>query len=390
MDDNESKEMFDLGSTPVDDDFDPFATDDEQDADASEQQTQTQTETTTPAPLKADTPVKPSEVKTQDLSEKPPVFEYAGATENIDDTSKTFDELRIEKSADFPELEDGKRVSWTVEYGKITKTVADPKSTSIGKMKSDIETSKEFIESLKKAKDKNPVCKVKPRVTAQSKGTVSEYKGVYKNISEAETAGKVISIVPAKDGIVYEIRDTEMGRFTTPISGCDMLSDIRAGFNSALPRIPMNMMVQIVSLFRHYMNDGNDREVLVNIYWDKRNREFLIDVPAQTVTKASVDSRIDENYSDARYIHYMDIHSHNSMRAFFSAIDDADEKATRLYTVIGRLDKYFPDIKTRLSNGGKFWPINTAEVFELVSQQFPSKWKDNVHFRASHFGNKNR
>jgi hypothetical protein len=120
---------------------------------------------------------KEAEKPQQNLVEKLPVFEYAGATENIDDTSKTFDELRIEKSADFPELEDGKRVSWAVEYGKITKTVADPKGTSIGKMKSDIETSKEFQDSLKKPRvDKNPACKIKPRVTAQSKGTMPSYK----------------------------------------------------------------------------------------------------------------------------------------------------------------------------------------------------------------------
>ena len=114
---------------------------------------------------------KEAETAQQSLTEKPPVFEYAGATEDIADTSKTFEELRIEKSADFPELEDGKRISWTVEYGKITKTVSDPKNTSIGKMKSDIEMSKEFMDALKKAKDKNPVCKLKPKVTAQTNST---------------------------------------------------------------------------------------------------------------------------------------------------------------------------------------------------------------------------
>ena len=80
----------------------------------------------------------------------------------------------------------------------------------------------------------------------------------------------------------------------------------------------------------------------------------------------------------------MDIHSHNSMRAFFSAIDDNDEKATRLYTVIGNLHEYFPDVKTRISNGGKFLDINPAEVFELAGQPFPEEWKDSVKFREPH------
>ena len=31
----------------------------------------------------------------------------------------TFEELRIDKADDFPELGVGKRVSWIVEYGKV-------------------------------------------------------------------------------------------------------------------------------------------------------------------------------------------------------------------------------------------------------------------------------
>lgn len=114
MNNEENKDMFDLGSESVDNDFDPFASEDD-----------LPTDNTATEP---EAPVNTSEIKDikaeQDLGEKPPVFEYAGVAENIDETSKTFDELRIEKSSDFPELDDGKRVSWTVEYGKVTKTVA--------------------------------------------------------------------------------------------------------------------------------------------------------------------------------------------------------------------------------------------------------------------------
>ena len=400
MDNLENKETFDLGSAPVDADFDPFAEEDEQDANGASETAQEQAEAASPEqqapaeapgtePPKSDTPANAPETKDPDaglgLEDKPPVFEYAGATENIDDTSKTFDELRIEKSADFPELEDGKRVSWTVEYGKLTKTVPDPKGTSIGKMKSDIEASKEFADALKKrGADKNPVCKIKPRVTAQSKGTVSAYRGVFANMEDAVASGKAISIVPAKDGKVYEIRNTDMGKFVTPVDGCDLLSDVRAGFSPALPLIPMRLMMEIISFCRYYMRNGSEQEVLANIYWDKQTQEYIVDAPEQTVTKASVESSENPNYAEERYVHFMDIHSHNSMKAFFSPIDDRDEKATRLYTVIGRLDQYFPDVKTRISNGGKFQEIDPAEVFELVARPFPDEWKSKVHFRAPH------
>ena len=120
----------------------------------------------------------------------------------------------------------------------------------------------------------------------------------------------------------------------------------------------------------------------MNVYWDKVNPGFFLDTPEQTVTKASVEGHLTGEYADERYIHYMDIHSHNSMEAFFSPIDNKDEKATRLYTVIGRLDRYYPDIKTRISNGGKFQEIDPAQVFELISLPFPNEWKERVRFRS--------
>jgi len=171
------------------------------------------------------------------------------------------------------------------------------------------------------------------------KGIVSAYKGVFASIEDADAAGKVISILPAKDGKVYEMRKTEMGKFITPVVGSDMLSDVRAGFFPALPLIPVDLMFQIISFFRYYMSLGSEKEALVNIYWDKVNPGYFVDVPKQVVTKASVNSEISDDLTDDRYIHFMDIHSHNSMRAFFSHIDDRDERATRLYTVIGHLDK---------------------------------------------------
>lgn len=402
-----SNNLFDLGSAPVAEDFDPFAMDEElpdegaaAKDDAAENIAQQPKEDNV-EPKQAEKESKESAVKgaasatgnapksktakeEPNLEEKPPVFAYAGATETISDTSMTFDELRMEKAGDFPELDDGKRVSWTVEYGKITKSVADPKGTSIGKMKSDIEASKEFLDSLKKAKDKNPVCKVKPRVTAQSKGTAAEYKGIFATLEEAEEAGKVISIVPSRDGRVYEIRDTEMGRFVTTAAGCDMLSEVRAGFTPALPRIPLKLTMQVFAFFRHYINDGSESEALLNIYWDKEKQEFIADAPEQVVTEVSVEGRISEKYMCDRYIHYMDIHSHNRMDAFFSTIDDHDERATRLYTVIGRMDSPVPEIRTRISNGGKFLDINPAEVFELMEEPYPGEWEEHVEVKKHH------
>ena len=155
---------------------------------------------------------------TQDLAgellQKPPVFQFGGVTEEIADPKKTFEQLRKEKEADFPELEDGKRVSWTMEYGKLSKT------------------------------------------------------------------------------------------------------------------------------------------------------RIFADIP------------IDPDWNNL--LHYADIHSHNSMAARFSEIDDEDEKANRLYLVMGRLDQYFPEVSARICNGGTFLSIYPGDVLEGVPREFPSWWNGRV------------
>jgi hypothetical protein len=313
----------------------------------------------------------------QTLQARAPQFVYAGATEDIADASITFEELRIAKATDFPELEDGKRVSWTVEYGKITKAVSDPNGTSIAKMKEQIEQSKEFADSLKKIKlvaDREAVtCKVKPQIKAQSKGECA-YKGIFTTLDDAVSSGKIISIIPARDGLVYERRTNEIGTFITPTRNVPELSEVTAGFTPALPRISINILRKTVAFFRYFMQNGKELEALVHIIWDKKLREYKIVVPKQSVSKISVSATLEQEYNPERYIHVMDIHSHNSMAAKFSSIDNADEKATRIYAVIGRLDRFLPEISVRISNGGKYHNIHPSEIFEEIDGSIPEAW----------------
>jgi hypothetical protein len=314
---------------------------------------------------------------------KPPVFEHGSVTEDIADVTQTFDELRIAKAEDFPELEDAKRVTWHVTYGKITKTVTpmDAKKQKIGELKTSIETSKEFISALKTSKDKSPRCVVKPRVTAQSKGdalALPSYKGFFTDIADAYASGKPISIVPGNDGHLYEMRRSELGTFTTRTANCKELCEIRAGFIPALPLIPRGITLSVIGFFRSLITANWGCEALVNIMWDRILREFTVYVPNQTVTHTRTTADTTDIPDPARYLHYADIHSHNTMPAKFSKIDDEDEKATRVYAVFGQLDSFIPDISVRISNGGKYFEIEPSVVFAPMSSRYPEEWNGRV------------
>ncbi|MDL2288145.1 Mov34/MPN/PAD-1 family protein [Oscillospiraceae bacterium OttesenSCG-928-F05] len=320
---------------------------------------------------------KEAETAQQNLFSKAPLFMFAGANERIENADITFEALRQQKTIDFPEME-AKKTNWTVEYGAVSKAITAPGKEKIADVKRSIETSQDFITKLKKAKDKNPDCIIRPRITSEKKGELPSYKGVFPDMPAAVAGQKLISIVPSRNGTVYQMRSCEMGRFITPTSGHPELSDIKAGFEPALPPVPADLLWAIITFFRSYMFTAQGAvEVSAHILWDKVGEAYVVSVPEQSVSRISVEAVLPD-YDTERYIDYISIHSHNTMPARFSKVDDADEQATRVYAVVGRLQDYFPQMAVRISNGGHFHEIDPHVVFEPLAIHFPGEWRDNV------------
>lgn len=61
----------------------------------------------------------------------------------------------------------------------------------------------------------------------------------------------------------------------------------------------------------------------------------------------------------------LDIHSHGTMRAFFSHTDDRDEQGFQLYVVVGRADSYMPDALFRMGVYGYFSPLEEKDIFDV-------------------------
>lgn len=315
------------------------------------------------------------------LAAKPAIFAYAKVKENIEDRDSTFEDLRQKYEADFPELSDPKTISWTVNYGKTTKSVSNPGSDKVYDIKAEIENSKAFKEALKKAKtdaDKNPECTVKAFKKAQSKGeALSGFKEFCLTKADALKTEKPIVLLPSKDGRVYEQRTNEIGRFTAPAENIRELESITPSFESALPKIPAHIFSKIMGFFKS-ISDELHYEVLVHILYDTEEKEYIIKVPKQRISEASVNSEAEEPYPE-RYIHVVDFHSHNTMPAVFSETDNDDEKETRLYAVAGRFNRTFPEITVRAGCAGKFIPLNPEDVFEGdFFGSYPEEWKENI------------
>lgn len=316
------------------------------------------------------------------------MFVYGKAKDPITDRDCTFEDLREKYEADFPELAESKKVEWNVTYGKETKTITNPGSDKIYDVKAEMEKSKKFIEGIKKGKseaEKNPECIVKPRIKAQSKGEViqlSSYKEFCSTEEEARRSSKAIVLLPSSDGRVYQMRKTPVGTFTAQAGNLPEFPEVTSGFQMNLPKIPMHLLMFIWDFFAK-LSERYELEALVHILYDMHTKEYTVRVPKQKLTHVSVDSELDEEYPD-HMIHVMDIHSHNTMPAKFSPVDDADEKPTRLYAVMGRLHRAFPDICVRASCAGHFISVNPIEVFDTKATTFPHPaiWDEQIDLPA--------
>lgn len=324
---------------------------------------------------------EPESAQPKNLFAQKPVFSYQSIREEINDPTITFDALRQLKARDFPELDSAASVSWKVRYGTVTKTVTNPAKISIASLKSEIEFSKAFLDGLKKSSDKAPQCKVEPDVKGRTKG-IALYKGLYATREDAEEADKPISIFPARDGRVYEMRKLPFGVFIAPKDNIEELSRTEAGFQPALPLLPYEQFSQIVAFFRSLAAREHPVEAMVDVYWDSMEEKYLIAVPPQKVSGARVFPQGSSQLDPERYWHTMQIHSHNVMPAFFSDIDDKSEQATRIYLVIDRLRDVAPQVRARISCGGTFVNIRPEQVVETLPGWFPRHWLRAVHAKG--------
>lgn len=315
------------------------------------------------------------------LAEKMPLFRFKNVSERLKDDDITFDQLRDMKSGDFAVFEEAKNVSWTVTYGKVVRRVADSAKTNIAAYKREIENSKDFKTALKSATDKNPDCILTPTVTMKSKGTaMPEYKGLFLTQDEAIDSDKVICMVPSRDGKLYQLRKMPMGDIVSPIRKFPEADEVEAGFTPAFPLVPFSMIQEVIYFFRYYaLNE--DAEALVQIFWDMEMSRHVVAVPPQTVDKVAIHADLSgEEYlgNNERYVLCMDIHSHNTMNAFFSEQDDADELDDGVYVVMGKLDQYLPQVKARVCNGGIFVDIDPEVVLQLCDERAPDLWYNQV------------
>ena len=145
-------------------------------------------------------------------------------------------------------------------------------------------------------------------------------------------------------------------------------------FKFGLPKIPLNILKQQVSFYRAVMREHRNAEAYSIVMYDKTEERYFLVVPKQRVSGAAVSYAQDDlrkDYPSDRYIEVISGHSHNSMGAFFSGTDDADEKADMIYMVMGKLDQPSPKFRIRANvAGSQALFLELDEIFETDEEEW--------------------
>lgn len=189
------------------------------------------------------------------------------------------------------------------------------------------------------------------------------------------------------DGL-WEIRRNSLGIFRRQVTKATipgLPSGLEEGFELALPKVPISMLWQTVSFFRHVYGLYQS-EAAVRVAWNHKTRKYFLECPPQDVSAARCN--FDRSRSIENSIIVAEIHSHGQMSAGFSGTDDKDELADRFYGVVGKVLDFFPQVSFRLAIGGNHLDIEVCDLFDtgndpMLGAKFPPGWLDQVKKRET-------
>lgn len=162
----------------------------------------------------------------------------------------------------------------------------------------------------------------------------------------------------------------KIGKFVTLKSKFETLSSIPCfesfSFSNEFIKIPIGVLYATIDFYRLVMKTYQNSEVMTMVVYDSILRDYKIIVPEQFVSGATV--KYDHVTFSENEEYIVSMHSHNTMKAFFSVPDDNDEKRAMLYGVLGKLsgDSYETlESKFRAKKGSFQKELSIDDIFDL-------------------------
>lgn len=200
---------------------------------------------------------------------------------------------------------------------------------------------------------------------------------------------KVVTYVSAGNGM-FRVRKTPVALFITKehSNGVPGLPDMEEGVRLLIPKIPFKYIHQIITFYRD-VNAKDKTEACANFYWNDRNvaipnydgltvdGQLVMFVPfqrnsgAQTDFESGYHTRGEEvDWMRENLTPLLETHSHNTMDAFWSGTDNANETRPQFYLVLGHIASEKIHLEFRWCEGPNKQKINTTELIEWPQMEY--------------------
>lgn len=180
-------------------------------------------------------------------------------------------------------------------------------------------------------------------------------KGSKKGLTVTSTRkNQNLFMVQGRDGNRYRIEQMPYGQFECREDGAE------ADFHLSAGKIPGSLFSEILRFFRK----DPRREAAAQIFYDDKAGTYELHFPEQKADVCTVIFDRDMLLESEKVL-VMDVHSHGQMNAFFSSVDDHDEKGTRLFLVLGKIGGRMPAWKLRAGIAGHYRELAFSDVFDM-------------------------
>lgn len=159
-------------------------------------------------------------------------------------------------------------------------------------------------------------------------------------------------------------RQGQMCRVTQMPYGFYSLCNNDVDFYFSAPKVPNRIFNQILAIFR----EAPAKEIALQIFFNPEEKSYQLYQPRQNGTHCAV--MFTRNYElECEQVLMMDIHSHGQTSAFFSSVDNADEKGTQLYLVIGNIG-HGETFAFRAGIAGHYVMLPVQDIFSIKEEKF--------------------
>ena len=193
----------------------------------------------------------------------------------------------------------------------------------------------------------------------------------------------------AADG-AFLVKKTDLYRSVTR---CDRIAGLEPQSPSVtldVPKLPRRFLERVYGFFEAVYRTCAG-EAIVFVFYQPERCDFRIGVPTQTVRRYwyqgtwRTEGHVEyESMSRPQgYLKLGDIHSHGSLSAFFSSVDDLDDREDGLRLVLGRLHIKPPDCCASFVAGGSRFKLDVEAVAEDFGEPIPPppSWLERVRVR---------